>query len=238
MADEFEKCVPIILAPFQQTEKSTINGSSNGLEIKNQSTKNDSTTGSSCLSNNSKNNNNSPSAPQRSLKCLRSPDDISKRGIIKNVVVVSISFVLMFAAYASLSALQSSLHLQQGMGVINQAVLYAVMAVSSLLLPKIVIRVLGHKWSMTVSLVGYVVWMGANGYGVWATMLPASIVAGISAAVLWTTHGSYFSILAKHYALKTKQDPGAVTSFFFGIFVAFFAFGKLSFNHRSNLMDP
>lgn len=227
MADEFEKCVPIILAPSPQTEKSTINGSSNVLEIKDQSTMKDSAAGSSCLSNGSKNTSSSPAVPKRSLKCLRSPDDISKRGIIKNVIVLSISFVLMFAAYASLSALQSSLHLQQGMGVINQAVLYAVMAVSCLLLPKIVIRAIGHKWSMTISLVGYVLWMGANGYGVWATMLPASIVAGMSAAVLWTTQGSYFSILAKHYAVKTKQEPGAVTSLFFGVFVAFFAFCKL-----------
>lgn len=236
MADEFEKCVPIILVPSPQTEKSTINGSSNALETKDQSTKKDSTSGSSCLSNGSKNTSSSPAVPKRSLKCLRSPDDISKRGIMKNVIVLSISFVTMFAAYASLSALQSSLHLQQGMGVINQAVLYAVMAVSCLLLPKMAIRAVGHKWSMTVSLVGYVLWMGANGYGVWATMLPASVVAGMSAAVLWTTQGSYFSILAKHYAMKTKQEPAAVTSFFFGIFVAFFAFSAIFGNLLSSMI--
>lgn len=73
---------------------------------------------------------------------------------------------------------------------------------------------------MSLSLIGYILWMAANGYAVWATMLPASIVIGVCAATLWTAQGSYFTIVAIKYAEKTKQDSGAVISRFFGLLLA------------------
>src|SRR6218665_1818532 len=154
--------------------------------------------------------------------CRRHPIDMTKRQILKNVIVVSVVFLLNFLAYGGLMALQSSLHVQQGMGVIAMAVVYGSFALASLTLPKIAISLLGHKWSMSVALTGYLLWMAVNGFGVWATVLPASIVVGICGATLWTTQGSYLTILARHYAIKTDQQTAPVTSLFFGIFTAIF----------------
>ena len=164
----------------------------------------------------------SKTGPTAEGHCRRHPIDLTKRQIRKNVIIVSFVFLLNFIAYGGLAALQSSLHVQEGMGVINQAVLYCSMALSCLTLNKIAISLLGHKWCMSVGLTGYLVWMAANGFGVWAAMLPASIILGICGATLWTAQASYFTILARHYAVKTSQHTAHVTSLFFGIFSAIF----------------
>jgi len=66
--------------------------------------------------------------------------EMTSRRIFKNVIVICVVFFLNFIAYNGLAALQSSIHVQQGMGVITQAVLYVTTALSSLVLPKMVIR--------------------------------------------------------------------------------------------------
>lgn len=162
-----------------------------------------------------------PTEPEPSKDAPQSPE-MSERRIMKNVLVICFVFFLNFMAYSGMAMLQSSLHREEGMGVITSAIGWASLALGCLLLPKIVIRLLGHKWCMSIALIGYVLWMAANGYAVWATMIPASIIVGVSGAVLWTTQGAYFAVFAKHYARKTGQDPKEVTAFFFGILFASF----------------
>ena len=60
--------------------------------------------------------------------------------------------------------MQSSLHIDEGMGVTTQAVLYVTLVFSCLFLPKIVLRYLGHKWTIPVMFIGYISWLAANGY--------------------------------------------------------------------------
>jgi len=159
--------------------------------------------------------------PSPSKDAPQSPE-MSEKRIMKNVLVISIVFFLNFMAYSGMAMLQSSLHRDEGMGVITSAVGWASLALSCLLMPKIAIRLLGHKWCMSIAIIGYVLWMAANGYAVWATMIPANIIVGFSGAILWTTQGAYFAVAAKHYARKTGKDPKQVTSLFFGIIFAFF----------------
>ena len=49
------------------------------------------------------------------------------------------------------------------MGVINQALLYAAFIFSCLFLSKPIIRKLGHKWTMHVTVLAYILWEAANG---------------------------------------------------------------------------
>ena len=65
-----------------------------------------------------------------------------------------------------MSRLQSSLHLDEGMGTINSAVLYGALVMSCLFLPKIIIRYIGYKWTIPAAFIGYILWMAANGYEV------------------------------------------------------------------------
>ena len=147
---------------------------------------------------------------------------MSTKQVMKNVLVISLVFFLNFTAYGGLSKLQSSLHREEGMGVICQAVVYGTMCLSCLLLPKLAITYMGHKWCMTISLLGYILWMAANGYAVWGTMITASIILGICAATLWTPQCAYFTIVAKEYALQTGESEDGVLTRFFGIFFCFF----------------
>ena len=140
----------------------------------------------------------------------------------KNIVAISFSFTLTYVSYTGLFALQSSLHVQQGMGVICTSLRYVVLVVLSLFLPELLIRILGHKWTISVSLMSFVLWIAANGYGIWATMVPASILNGVFVGPLWAAQGSYFTECAKEYAIHTKQSHEGVMSLFFGLFYAFY----------------
>ena len=105
---------------------------------------------------------------------------------------------------------------------ITSSVLYASLMISCMFVPKILINLIGHKWTMTVSFSGYIVWMAANGYAVWGTLITASILVGICAAPLWTAQCSYFTIIGRRYAKLTGQKEEAVVTRFFGIFFMFF----------------
>ena len=159
----------------------------------------------------------STTVAQAELHALMSPNRI-----LKNVFVISLVFFLIFAAYGGLSRLQSSLHRDEGLGVICSAVVYGTMVIACLFLPKLAVTYLGHKWCMTISLLGYILWMAANGYAVWATMVPASIILGIAATTLWTPQCSYFTIAAEHYGKQKGIESDAALTRFFGIFFFFF----------------
>ena len=70
---------------------------------------------------------------------------------------------------------------------------------------------------MSASLLTYILWMVANGYAIWATMVPASVICGVGAAILWTTQGSYFTIIAGRYAAATGEDIRTVMPRFVGL---------------------
>ena len=154
---------------------------------------------------------------------------LTSRKILKNIWAISIAFFLNFTSYGGLSKLQSSLHRDEGMGVINFSIIYACMIISSIMLPGILIAKLGHKWTVCLSFIGYIIWMAANGYAVWGTMVTASIILGLCAAPLWIAQSSYFTIIAKPYAeLEGISEDAAITKFF-GILFFLFQMCKFHF---------
>jgi hypothetical protein len=157
-----------------------------------------------------------------------SPDEIKaeKRRILKNIILIGFAFLCVFTAFQGLSRLQSSLHRIEGMGVVNLSVLYAVLVISCLFIPKLLISAIGHKWTIPLSFLGYILWMAANGYATWWTMLPASIIVGICAAPLWTAQCSYFTKIAGRYAKLSGDTEEVIVTRFFGIFFMFFQLCK------------
>lgn len=149
-----------------------------------------------------------------------------KRRIMKNILLISLAFLFNFTAFGGLSRLQSSLHRVDGMGVITSSVLYGALVLSCMFVPNLLIYAIGHRWTITVSFSGYILWMAANGYAVWGTMITASILVGLCAAPLWTAQCSYFTIIAGQYAKITGELQEAVVTRFFGIFFMFFQLCK------------
>ncbi|KAK2154829.1 hypothetical protein LSH36_256g04070 [Paralvinella palmiformis] len=151
-----------------------------------------------------------------------------RRRILKNIILISFAFLCVFTAFQGLSRLQSSLLRTDGMGVITLSVLYATLVVSCLLIPKLLISAIGHKWTIPLSFSGYIIWMAANGYATWYTMVPASIMVGICAAPLWTAQCSYFTKIAGRYAALSGEAEHVVVTRFFGIFFMFFQFSGIT----------
>ena len=140
------------------------------------------------------------------------------RKLLKNVILISVAFLLLFTAYSGLSVLQSSLFHEEGMGVINQAILYAAAVLSFLFLPRLVIHRIGHKWTMALSSTGYVLLVAANGYAIWATMVPASRINGLCCGTLWTAKSSYVTLVAAKYASLHGEQKDVIIARFEGIF--------------------
>jgi len=150
----------------------------------------------------------------------------SKCRILKNVVLLAIAFLLDATPIIGLGRLQSSLHRVDGLGVIASSVLYGSVIISSMFLPNLLIRSFEHKWTTVICYVGYILWIPANGYAIWVTMIPASVIVGLCSAPLWASQLSYITILAGQYAKVSQEKQDTVITRFMGIFFMFFQFGN------------
>ena len=145
-------------------------------------------------------------------------EGLTDRQVVKNVVVISVVFLLLYTSYTGLSVLQSSLHSEGGLGVYTQSLVYAASLVSSLFLPRVLVTLLGHKRGMAAAILGYILWMAANGYAVWGTMVTASIIVGMAKPCMGSLYAAYFTIVARKYARMKGESVMFVSTKFFGIF--------------------
>ena len=151
---------------------------------------------------------------------------MGRRKTWKNICTLAAVFILLFMAFNGLVDLQSSLFIDEGMGVITQSVVYASFSMSCLVFPKFIISKLGHKWTISLSTSGYLLWMAANGYATWFTMTTTSFLVGLCAAPLWTAQTTYITHLAESYAKSTRKPIEPTVALFFGVFHGLFQIGK------------
>src|SRR4051812_34835038 len=96
---------------------------------------------------------------------------VEKRRIMKNILLISLAFFFNFNSFSGLSRLQSSLFPDEGLGVITQSVIYGTLMISCMFLPKVIIRLIGHRWTIAFAFIGYILYMAANGHATWGTMI-------------------------------------------------------------------
>ncbi|XP_037376925.1 protein unc-93 homolog A [Talpa occidentalis] len=137
---------------------------------------------------------------------------------LRNVLVVSFGFLLLFTAYGALQSLQSSLHSEKGLGVTTLSTLYGGVLLSSMLLPPLLIQRLGCKWTIVLSMCGYVAFSLGNFYPSWYTLVPTSILLGLGAAPLWSAQSTYLTVVGNRRAEATGGVGKDVVSQYFGIF--------------------
>lgn len=101
-----------------------------------------------------------------------------KRKITKNVYIISFGFLFLFTAFQSLQNLQSSLNKDKGLGLASLSVIYGALILSCIFVPPIMIGRLGCKWTLVISMMGYVLYTVSNYYARWGTLIPASIIIG------------------------------------------------------------
>ncbi|XP_052062455.1 protein unc-93 homolog A-like isoform X2 [Mytilus californianus] len=160
--------------------------------------------------------------PDNKEDMLSSKSHMSTFTISKNLAIISTGFLLLFTSFNSLSNLQSTLNKEEALGTVGLSVIYCAGVLSCLFLPSFVIGNLGCKWTIALSMVCYVVYMGANFHAVWGTLVPASIIIGIGASTLWSATSTYLTQIAVWYAELTQRTTDEVTNTFFGFFYMFF----------------
>ena len=81
-----------------------------------------------------------------------------ERSTYKNLIVISIGFLFLFTAFTALQNLQSSIHTDAKLGLASLSVIYAFFTVSCMFVPPILISRLGAKYTVIVSMSGYVLY--------------------------------------------------------------------------------
>ena len=147
---------------------------------------------------------------------------MSRPRIIKNLVIVSLAFLCLFTAFQCLSNLQSSLNKEEGLGTGGLATIYGALVVSSLFLPPFIIRRIGCKWAIAFSMLCYILYMAANFYAVWATIIPTAVILGLGAGPLWSAKCTYLTQTSLWYSRQTGKSEDNVLNTFFGIFFMLF----------------
>ncbi|CAG0918284.1 unnamed protein product [Notodromas monacha] len=150
--------------------------------------------------------------------------------IWKNVLVVSLGFLLLFMSFSSVSALQSSINSDNGLGTYSLTVIYVGLVFSSLFLVTFTIHKLTAKWTIVVCNLCYMGYIAAQFHPNFYTLLPTGLLVGLAAAPLWSAKCTYISVIGKRYSelcalqrTENKQSSEHSTvMLFFGIFFATF----------------
>jgi hypothetical protein len=154
------------------------------------------------------------------------------RRIMKNVIVISFGFLSLFTAFQSMASLQSSINSVDGLGPISLASLYAGLVLSCMFLPTFLIDHLTVKYTMMLSMLCYSVYIAAQFYPEFYTLIPAGIVLGLGAAPMWSAKCTYLTQVGKTYAAitgdgsveakgKSTHEEATIVRFF-GIFFLLF----------------
>ena len=137
---------------------------------------------------------------------------------LKNLVILSLGFMLCFTAFFSLRNLQSSINHEGGLGLISMSTIYAAFMGGCIFAPSIVNK-MRPKFALVISMHGLLLFVVSNFYPQFYTLVPASAVLGFSLANLWTAQGTYLTSLAITYAALTNKDHDAILGLFNGFFL-------------------
>ncbi|XP_066452228.1 protein unc-93 homolog A isoform X1 [Eleutherodactylus coqui] len=141
---------------------------------------------------------------------------------IKNILVVSFGFLLLFTAFGGLQSLQSSLNVDQGLGVASLSVIYGALIISSMFLPPILIKKIGCKWTIVASMCCYITYSLGNFYASWYTIIPTSVILGFGGAPLWAAKCTYLTVSGNRYAQKVGKLGKDIVTQYFGLFFLIF----------------
>jgi len=142
--------------------------------------------------------------------------------VYKNVLLISFSFLLLFTAFESMSKLQSSINTVDNLGTWANSAIYASLILAACFMPSFLIKKLKVKWTMVLSVITYSIYIAAQFYPEFYTLIPTAIILGMGAAPLWAAKCTYLTQLAHRLARDEGVEPEPIVTRFFGIFFFFF----------------
>jgi hypothetical protein len=154
----------------------------------------------------------------KSAKELEAERKSNIRGIWRNLLVFSVSIFFVFSASNSINMLQSSVNSKDGLGVRTLQVISISFTISCLFLPSLMAKYCGFKWPLVFSELCMGLYVLANFYPSFYTLLPAAVLFGCATSVVWTFQGSLISHLATEYSQLTGGKLDMILIKFLGIF--------------------
>ncbi|XP_053374801.1 protein unc-93 homolog A-like [Mercenaria mercenaria] len=166
---------------------------------------------------------------------LANQQNEGKGNEFKNVLILSGGFTAIFTAYLAIQNLQSSLNQKEGLGLISLSCMYACIIISGILAPAI-INIFGEKWTLMISFLSHVIYTATNFYPSFSTLIPSSVLLGLTAGPMWTSQSVYIAEMSYSYAASSGKDEHAILSRFNGIFFAMYETTQITGNLISSLV--
>ena len=142
----------------------------------------------------------------------------------KNLIALSVSLTMILCSTATAQSAQSTLNLDNGLGLASLSCVYVCCAISCFF-SFAVVRFFGTKWTLVLCEIGHCLFHVANLYPTFYTLIPISIIYGSCAGPLYTAHGTYLTSVAISYASKTSQQKQHTISRFNGIYYMIYLLG-------------
>ncbi|KAL7300713.1 hypothetical protein TKK_0006693 [Trichogramma kaykai] len=147
--------------------------------------------------------------------------------ILKNILMISIAFMIHFTAFMGASNLQSSVNADQSLGTFTLSSIYGSLIFSNIFLPVLMISWLGCKWTIAVTFVAYMPFIGAQFYPRFYTMIPSGLAVGLGGGPLWCAKCTYLTVVAEAYASVSKLGADVLVTRFFGLFFMFYQMAQV-----------
>ncbi|KAK0049497.1 protein unc-93 A [Biomphalaria pfeifferi] len=156
----------------------------------------------------------------------------------QTLLVLSLANLLVSTPFNGNQNIQSSINSQGSLGVITLACIYATVLLCAPFASS-AIRKLGCKTLLLLHWATNITYMSANFYPEFYTLLPMSIVTGVTASCIGTVQSLYLTAASDNYIARkklSKDRQHAVLSIFFGVFFSFAEFSQVSGNLISSLV--
>lgn len=135
----------------------------------------------------------------------------TKSSIICNMIFLFIIWVTVHIAYLPLEILQSSINNE--IGIYSMVTLSGGKLLSSFLGPLIVYK-LTPKWTVFISVIAVLIYVGANFIPRYYILIPASILVGFTQGPMWIAFGVYCTAMSLQYSAVTGQYKDKVLNRF------------------------
>ncbi|ESP03275.1 hypothetical protein LOTGIDRAFT_92528, partial [Lottia gigantea] len=163
----------------------------------------------------------------------------------KNLIILCTGFILIFSAFRGIQNLQSSINTSSYLGITTMTCVYLSMFCTCIFAP-IVINIFTAKWALSIGMLCFLIWFGANFYPRFYTLIPTALFAGFGQGILWSAEISYILKLAFDSARITKDQLENEMFRFHGIFLACFQtthiwgnlISSVLLSHRSEFIPP
>lgn len=128
-----------------------------------------------------------------------------KSRIRRNLFICAFAFMMNYSAYTGLVYLQSSMNIEDNLGVTGLLVVYITSSVSTITILPSLIDICGAKVAIVSGEIGITVYTLANFYPSWYTIIPAAVVHGITESASWAGTSVYISFLGEKYWELNKE---------------------------------